>query len=173
VLRSTVPAFEEPDFEEKENAHDPLADLRTKLEPFDPLDLLATAGALELLPDNAERALRLQAFAQVVASLQIRENLPNISLSRLRQFLSGPELTSLAHGEDPFPNAFVEECPILWRFLRRLSRHSFRRYLYIQDAVEDDIQKRDLIALRWATCVLPYSRCSELKRCHRCTRWAA
>jgi hypothetical protein len=85
--------------------------LRSKLEPFDPVDLLATAGALGLLPENAERALRLQAFAQVVASLQIRENLPRISGSRLRQFLSGPELTGLASGEDPFPNAFVEEVP--------------------------------------------------------------
>ena len=75
------------------------------------MDLLATAGALGLLPENAERALRLQAFAQVVASLQIRENLPRISVPRLRQFLSGPELTGLAHGEDPFPNAFVEEVP--------------------------------------------------------------
>jgi hypothetical protein len=97
--------------EGREDTHDPLVDLRRKLEPFDPVDLLATAGALELLPENAERALRLQAFAQVAASLQIRQGLNRISVPRLRQFLSGPELTGLAHGEDPFPNAFVEEVP--------------------------------------------------------------
>ena len=88
-----------------------LAKLRAQLEPFDPLDLLATAGALELIPENAERALRLQAFAQAVASLQVRQALPTISAPHLRRILSGPELSGLAHGEDPFPNAFVEEVP--------------------------------------------------------------
>ena len=88
-----------------------LAKLRAQLEPFNPLDLLATSGALELVPENAERALRLQAFAQVVASLPIRRALPAISTSRLRRILNGPELSGLAHGEDPFPNAFVEDVP--------------------------------------------------------------
>jgi hypothetical protein len=110
-LTNTLANLEKPNFEKKEDAHDQLPALRSKLEPFDPIDLLAIAGALELLPENAERVLRLQAFAQVVASLPVRENLPKISLPRLRQFLSGTELTSLAHGEDPFPNAFVEEVP--------------------------------------------------------------
>lgn len=88
-----------------------LAKLRAQLEPFDPVDLLATAGALELVPENAERALRLQALAQAVAGLQVRRALPSISASRLRHILGGPELSGLAHGEDPFPNAFVEEVP--------------------------------------------------------------
>jgi hypothetical protein len=98
-----------PVLRDREDTHGPLVDLRRKLGPFDPVDFLATAGALELLPENAERALRLQAFADVAASLQTRQGFNTISVLRLRQLLSGPELQGLAHGEDPFPNAFVEE----------------------------------------------------------------
>jgi hypothetical protein len=88
---------------------DPLENLRAILEPFNVLDLAATAGALELIPENAERTLRIQAFAHVAGTLPYRDGLPRISASRLRTVVNGPELGALAHGEDPFPNSFVEE----------------------------------------------------------------
>ena len=100
------------DLESQENNNDKnLNDLRIQLEPFDVASLLATAGALELLPTNAERMLRIQAFAHVVCSLPYRPGRPSISAPRLRQALNGPELGAFAHREDPFPNVFVEEVP--------------------------------------------------------------
>jgi hypothetical protein len=98
-----------PVFDEAPRGRDPLESLRTVLQSFSALDLAATAGALELIPENAERTLRIQAFAHVAATLPYREGLPRISASRLRLIMNGPELGALAHGEDPFPNTFVEE----------------------------------------------------------------
>lgn len=88
-----------------------LPEVQARLEPFDVADLLKTAGALELLPTNAERFRRIQAFAHAAMSLPHREGLPRISAPRLREILNGPELGAFAHGEDPFPNAFIEELP--------------------------------------------------------------
>jgi hypothetical protein len=87
----------------------PLEALRAILAPFNTFDLAAVAGALELIPQNAERTVRLQAFAHTVASLPYKEESPRISASRLRATLNGRELGALAYSEDPFPNAFVEE----------------------------------------------------------------
>ena len=100
-----------PSFEEKPDNRDPLDDLRAAVDAFDAADLVATAGALELIPANAERCLRLQAFAHAAVSLPYTEGLQLISMPRLRAILNGPNLESLAHAEDPFPNAFVEEVP--------------------------------------------------------------
>lgn len=98
-----------PVFDEVPPRSNPLDDLRRLLQPFDALDLCVTAAALELIPENAERTLRIQALAHVAATLPYREGLPRISASRLRAIVKGPELGALAHGEDPFPNSFVEE----------------------------------------------------------------
>lgn len=98
-----------PVIDEARPRREPLENLRAVLESFNALDLAATAGALELIPENAERTLRIQAFAHVAGTLPYRDDLPRISASRLRSVVNGPELGALAHGEDPFPNSFVEE----------------------------------------------------------------
>ncbi len=41
----------------------PLQAVIDQIAPFDPLDLLATAGALQLIPENAERILRIPPVA--------------------------------------------------------------------------------------------------------------
>jgi hypothetical protein len=87
-----------------------LSALRDSLEVFSSADLLAVAGGLQLLPDNAERSLRLEAFAHTCAALPLSNSLPKISIPRLRQLLNQHvSLSSIAHGEDPYPGAFVEE----------------------------------------------------------------
>ena len=84
--------------------------LRDDLAVFNSADLLAMAGGLQLLPDNAERTLRLEAFAHVCATLPRTGPLPKISVPRARQLLNQhPSLCGIAHGEDPYPGAFVEE----------------------------------------------------------------
>lgn len=87
-----------------------LDELREALEPFDRADLLAAAGALQLMPENADRINRLYGFAGVSATLPTRAGLPRISAGRLRGHLNGPLAASpFAHGEDPFDNPFVDE----------------------------------------------------------------
>lgn len=87
-----------------------LSALRDSLAVFSSADLLAVAGGLQLLPDNAERSLRLEAFAHTCAALPPSNSLPKISIPRLRQLLNQhTALSSIAHGEDPYPGAFVEE----------------------------------------------------------------
>lgn len=84
--------------------------LRDDLAVFNSADLLAMAGGLQLLPDNAERTLRLEAFAHVCATLPRTGPLLKISVPRARQLLNQhPSLCGIAHGEDPYPGAFVEE----------------------------------------------------------------
>lgn len=80
------------------------------LEPFDRMDLTATAGALQLMPENANRVVRAYGFAGISASLPARAGLPRISAGRLRGYLNGPLAASrFARGEDPFDNPFVDE----------------------------------------------------------------
>lgn len=87
-----------------------LSDLAQGLTVFDARDLLATAAALQLIPENADRAIRLEAFAHVVASMRDGPGRPTISSSRLRQMLNGKPLGQglLAQMEDPFENPFTE-----------------------------------------------------------------
>jgi len=77
---------------------------------FDPVDLLATVAALQLLPENADRLIRIEALAHVAGGLQADRDKPKISLSKLRSILNSPPLSDeIAQAEDPFPNPFVEE----------------------------------------------------------------
>lgn len=89
---------------------DLLAELAHALEAFDAADLAATVGALQLMPENAGRYLRLEAFAHTVATLEYQPGKPRISAGRLRGLSrmgilgSGP----IADAEDPFDYPFTE-----------------------------------------------------------------
>lgn len=64
-----------------------LVQFAEKLAPYDPVDLLAAAGGLQLLPANAHRAVRLEVLAHIAASLQDDEaNRPRASAHRLDQW---------------------------------------------------------------------------------------
>lgn len=87
-----------------------LESLAEKLLPYDAADLLAAIGGLQLLPENADRAVRLEAFAHTAASLDYERDKPSISLHRLRQFANTEPLGKglIAAQEDPCDNALTE-----------------------------------------------------------------
>ena len=92
-----------------------LVQFAEKLAPYDPVDLLAAVGGLQLLPENADRAIRLEVFAHVAASLEDQQpNRPHVSRNRLSQWCNTGVLGQgwVAAQEDPFDNPFLEAFPI-------------------------------------------------------------
>lgn len=89
---------------------DLLSGVAQSLTPFDPTDLAATVGALQLLPENAGRYLVLPAFAHAVATLRPSNDRPKISAGRLRQLFRTEPLGEgiLVASEDPFEFSFTE-----------------------------------------------------------------
>ncbi len=91
-----------------------LVQIAEKLTPFDSVDLLAAVGGLQLLPANAHRAIRLEVFAHIAASLKDDEtNRPRASSHRLDQWCNTGVLGQgwVAAQEDPFDNPFLEAFP--------------------------------------------------------------
>ena len=91
-----------------------LVQFAEKLTPFDSIDLLAAAGGLQLLPANAHRAIRLEVFAHIAASLSDDEaNRPRARSHRLDQWCNTGVLGQgwVAEQEDPFDNPFLEAIP--------------------------------------------------------------
>lgn len=89
---------------------DLLSGVARSLAPFDPTDLAATVGALQLLPENAGRYLVLPAFAHAVATLSPSNEKRTISAGRLRDLLRTEPLGKgfLVAFEDPFEFSFTE-----------------------------------------------------------------
>ncbi len=88
-----------------------LLELAEQLSPYNSGDLLAAVAALQLLPENADRAVRLEAFAHASASLNDEPGKPRISLHRLRQIANTEPLGhegAIASQEDPCDNALTE-----------------------------------------------------------------
>ena len=74
-------------------------------------DLLGSIGALQLIPENASRTIRLEALAHVTAesSNWVRDK-PLISRSRLTRLCNTSLLAGeVASAEDPSDNCFVED----------------------------------------------------------------
>ncbi len=91
-----------------------LVQLTEQLAPYDPVDLLAAVGGLQLLSENAHRAIRLEVLAHVIASLQDQQpNRPYASRHRLSQWCNTGILGQgwVAAQEDPFDNPFLEALP--------------------------------------------------------------
>lgn len=85
-------------------------EIKNLLSNYDSLDLLRSAGALQLLPENSGRFVRLEALSCILASLPDTKSKPLISQGRLKKilnegFLAGPEV---ARYEDPQEYAFTE-----------------------------------------------------------------
>jgi len=72
------------------------------------MDILASAGALSLLPENAGFSIRLEALAWAAAALQPHANQRPLGLKALRKIFREPELAALRMQEDPCDNAFSE-----------------------------------------------------------------
>jgi hypothetical protein len=85
--------------------------LKENLSKFNAIDLLAKVGALHLVPDNASRAISLDALAHLIAAQIDQPDTQIISRNRLRTFLQ-TYLTSTSlpgMADDPATQMFTEE----------------------------------------------------------------
>lgn len=87
-----------------------LKKLSKEISIFDSVDLLASVAALQIMPENAERAIRLEALAHVVASIPNKEKKPSISIKQLRKLCNSYPIGEgyIAQQEDPFESIFTE-----------------------------------------------------------------
>lgn len=85
--------------------------LKENLSKLNTTDLLAKVGALHLVPDNASRAISLDALAHLIAAQVDQPDTRTISRNRLRGFLqtylSSASLPGMA--DDPATQMFTEE----------------------------------------------------------------
>jgi hypothetical protein len=91
-----------------------LVQFAEQLAPYDPVDLLAAAGGLQLLPANAHRTVRLEVLAHIAASLaDDEERRPHASAHRLNQWCNTGVLGQgwASAQEDPLDNPFLEAVP--------------------------------------------------------------
>ena len=85
-----------------------LAALDAAIAGFDRIDLLSGVAGLQLLPENAERVVRLEALAHRITSGQSNRS-RRIAPHSLRDLCNSPALGTIAHAEDPFDSVFCEE----------------------------------------------------------------
>ncbi len=90
----------------------PLTKLVKTLEAFDPGDLLAAVAGLQLMPENADRSVRLEFLAHVVASINSKGfgSKPKVNLKQLEKICKcdSPGIEQIVWMEDPFNNPFTE-----------------------------------------------------------------
>lgn len=79
-----------------------------QIAPFDKLQLLKRAAALQLVPENSHALARLEYLAAVAIDVGASPNGPAMSNKRLAQLLGEGPLENLAQMEDPFENLFTE-----------------------------------------------------------------
>jgi hypothetical protein len=85
--------------------------LQEFLQAFDPRELASGLGGLQLLPKNANRLLRLEVGAAVIAAIRKWPSSPKKMKRRhWQRFLDGPPIggEELVMAEDPFNNVFSE-----------------------------------------------------------------
>jgi hypothetical protein len=95
----------------KKTAETPLSDipaLERAIANFDRTDLLSAIAGLQLLPANAERIVRLEAFAYLVASGKSKKS-RKVAPHALAPLCNCEALQTIAHAEDPFDGVFCEE----------------------------------------------------------------
>lgn len=86
--------------------------LRHAIARYDQLHIIASCGALSLVPDNASRLFRIEAMAHVAGTLPEKSAHKQITDDQLQKLFVEPPLNgAIRKGEDPFPNIFVEEVP--------------------------------------------------------------
>ena len=87
-----------------------LASIRRALEPYDPLDLVAGSGALQLVPENANHLQRLEIAAAATAGMRPSAGHPPMSNQRWRVAVNGPPIADaqLLTLEDPVKHPFTE-----------------------------------------------------------------
>jgi len=87
----------------------PLTKLVKALSAYDPADLLAAVAGLQLMPENADRAVRFEVLAHAVASIKGFGSKPSVNLKQLEKICNNsPELMPFIWMEDPLANPFTE-----------------------------------------------------------------
>jgi hypothetical protein len=84
-----------------------LHELYQQLKPYEPIDLLASFAALRLLPENAGKAVSLDALSYTSVCLRSEMKRPHISNPKLRRICNKVPF-SITTQEDPCENAFTE-----------------------------------------------------------------
>lgn len=81
-----------------------------EINPFNKFDLLSKIAALQLLPANADHAMRLDAIAHAVASQKYVQRQPEISLKHLKQICNSETINKgpIGFSEDPSEEMFTE-----------------------------------------------------------------
>jgi len=103
-----------------------LTTLDKAISGFDRIDLLSAIAGLQLLPENAERIVRLEALAYRVACGQSNRS-RKVAPHSLGQLCNSPALGTIAHAEDPFDNVFCEEISFYggsYRVLPGINEHA-------------------------------------------------
>lgn len=77
---------------------------------YDPLDLLAKVATLQLYPENADHAIRIELLAHAINCIKFTPNRPMLPRHRLDRILNEPPLGNgyVQTQEDPTPNSFTE-----------------------------------------------------------------
>jgi len=90
----------------------PLTKLVKTLSAFDPADLLTSVAGLQLMPENADRSVRLEFLAHVVASINSKgfSSKPKVNLKQFEKICKcdSPGIEQIVLMEDPFNNPFTE-----------------------------------------------------------------
>jgi len=89
----------------------PLIKLAQTLSVYDSADLLATLAGLQLMPENADRAVRFEALTRAVASISSKGfgSKKKVNLKQLEKICNhSSDLEPFICMEDPFNNPFTE-----------------------------------------------------------------
>lgn len=85
-------------------------DIARELSRYDTVDLLACIAALQLVPENAARLVRLEAYAHFIASLPSSDNKPHITYRELCELFERDLVGRLVgYMEDPVECLFTQE----------------------------------------------------------------
>jgi len=84
--------------------------LAAEISVFNSADLLASIAALQIIPENIERAFRLQVLAEVIGSIPHDGRKRIVSPHNLRQICNTPPIgrSWISSMEDPFENCFTD-----------------------------------------------------------------
>src|SRR5260221_11746052 len=83
-------------------------ELASLVAPFAVRDTLSKIAALQLVPANSPRHVRLQVLSHAAASIADGEDRPQLARSRFLDLVNGaPLASSVGYLEDPFDSAFI------------------------------------------------------------------
>jgi len=86
-----------------------LSELVTNLSAYDSIDVLAAVAGLQLMPENIERTIRLEALSHVAASLPYNSGKRKISGNKLGHICNSVIPEEITRLEDPFESPFTDE----------------------------------------------------------------